>query len=178
MRSFATIVVIALGYLFSAVEASAQTAVVVGSSCVVVNQNLKATDGGIVVNQLECPESPENSFILRYVWLDRTASSLMLVSQFDEALKPLVGDVQTVIRNPVFAQVDTLVQKFGAPPVNVPGTSGMFDKGMRYNIMGKSDAEVQSAGTPMPLKKLKTFKLYDAETTILLPDVDGLREVL
>ena len=178
MRSFATIVVIALGYLFSAVEGSGQTAVVVGSSCVVVNQNVKATDGGIVVNQLECPESPENSFILRYVWLDRTASSLMLVSQFDEALKPLVGDVQTVIRNPVFDQVDTLVQKFGAPPVNVPGTGGMFDKGMRYNIMGKSDAEVQSAGTPMPLKKLKTFKLYDAETTILLPDVDGLREVL
>lgn len=152
MRSFATIVVIALGYLFSAVEGSGQTAVVVGSSCVVVNQNVKATDGGIVVNQLECSESPENSFILRYVWLDRTASSLMLVSQFDEALKPLVGDVQTVMRNPVFAQVDTLVQKFGAPPVNVPGTSGMFDKGMRYNIMGKSDAEVQNAGTPMPLK--------------------------
>ena len=102
MRSFATIVVIALGYLFSAVEGSGQTAVVVGSSCVVVNQNVKATDGGIVVNQLECSESPENSFILRYVWLDRTASSLMLVSQFDEALKPLVGDVQTVMRNPVF----------------------------------------------------------------------------
>lgn len=73
------------GQCFAASGVTAQTAnsVVLGS-CNIVQQNLAVAKGSTVINEVDCvPPSLEDSFSLRYVWLDATTSSLLIAGYFD-----------------------------------------------------------------------------------------------
>jgi hypothetical protein len=166
-----------LAQFFTLTHASAQSAssVVLGS-CNIVQQNLSVTNGSTVINEVDCvPPSVEDSFSLRYIWLDATMSSLLVAGYFDSSIKPLVGTMQTVVKNSVFHRVEEIVHRFGSPISNGP----LLQRGSSYTLMGgRGDISIDNNGDPIPLSVLKKLKIYDAEQAILLPDVNALRTII
>jgi hypothetical protein len=148
-------------------------------SCNIVQQNVTVPSGSTVINQVDCtPQRPEDSFALRYVWLDEVTSSLMIAGHFDPSLRPLVGSIQTVFRNQVYHELQTLTQRFG-------NASTQFSKGSifekveghapKYSIAGaKEDVELESHVGVLPTDALRRLKLYDGSQPIILPDSSAL----
>lgn len=167
------------GQCFAASGVTAQTAnsVVLGS-CNIVQQNLAVAKGSTVINEVDCvPPSLEDSFSLRYVWLDATTSSLLIAGYFDSSLKPLIGSMQSVARNSVFHRLEDIVHRFGTPISDTSGT--VLSKDVEYSLQGsRSEISVSNRGDRLPLDVIKKLKLYDGEQTILLPDTSALQTLI
>src|SRR5215210_1956368 len=110
-------------------------------SCNIVQQNLNVPSGSTIINQVDCThQRPEDSFSLRYVWLDETTASLMVAGQFDPSLKPLVGSVQTVMQNQVYRTVRDITQRFGTPAAGRRDFEAPEGARPDYSIMGPKGA--------------------------------------
>jgi hypothetical protein len=123
-----------LACLPSGAKAQSSSAVVLGS-CNIVQQNLSVAKGSTVINQVDCvPPTLEDSFSLRYVWLDAKTSSLLTAGFFDSSLRPVIGNMQSVLRNSVYHRLDEIVRRFGNPI----GTDfvPIVGKGQPYSLTG------------------------------------------
>jgi hypothetical protein len=165
-----------LACLPSGAKAQSSSAVVLGS-CNIVQQNLSVAKGSTVINQLDCvPPTLEDSFSLRYVWLDAKTSSLLTAGFFDSSLRPVIGNMQSVLRNSVYHRLDEIVRRFGNPI----GTDfvPIVGKGQPYSLTGaRGEVSIDNKGDHLPLSALKKLKLYGGEQTILLPDTSALRSI-
>src|SRR5262245_12879010 len=73
-------------------DARAQTAAVFGS-CNTINQNVTIGQNSTLIVENDCAtDKPENSYRLRYVWLDSKNLSFVLGNYFDQALTKLLGN--------------------------------------------------------------------------------------
>ncbi len=157
-------------------ESNDASAVVLGS-CNVVQQNVTATDQATIINEIDCmPEKPEDSFLLRYLWLDATTSSFVVAGRFDPALARLLSASPVIVRNPVFQKVQEIVIQFGLP-ANSATESLRSD--VHYKIMGKGgEGDIAGSGLQQaPLAALKKLRIYAGEEKIIWPDVPSLRAV-
>ena len=142
------------------------SAVVVGS-CNIVQQNVAASDQATIINEIDClPEKPEDSFLLRYLWLDATTSSFLVAGRFDPALARLLPASPVVIHNPVFQKLRDVVDRFGRPD-QIGGT---------YSLQAKGESAVPAEWTD-PSNTRNKLRVYAAQQDIVWPDVPALGAV-
>ncbi|MGH6844016.1 MAG: hypothetical protein ACRECU_04705 [Methylocella sp.] len=143
-------------------------------SCNVVQQNVTAADNATIINEINCvPEKPEDTFLLRYLWLDATTSSFMVAGRFDPALARLLPANPVVVRNPVYQKLQEIVTRFG----RLESPEGKGDGGpAQYSLMGKGQGEI-TARWQDPSSGLKKMRIYAGEENIILPDVPSLQAV-
>lgn len=160
----------------AATGASDNASAVVLGSCNVVQQNVTAADSATIINEINCvPEKPEDSFLLRYLWLDATTSSFMVAGRFDPALARLLPANPVVVRNPVFQKIQEIVTRFGDP---VNSNTDSLQSDVQYKIMSKGEGEITGDGLQQaPPALLKKLRIYAGEEKIILPDVPALRAV-
>ncbi len=152
------------------------TSVIIGS-CNIVEQNITVGKGATVINQVDCvPPTIEDSFLLRYAWLDESTSSLLVAGHFDSSLRPLIGNVQNILKNAVFRQVEDIVHRFGNP---IRPESDLLQKGTEYSLMGrKGEVTLNNSGQPIPISVLKKLRLYAGSERIILPDISALQTLV
>jgi hypothetical protein len=167
----------------TATGASDNASAVVVGSCNVVQQNVKAADNATIINEINCvPEKPEDSFLLRYLWLDATNSSFMVAGRFDPALARILPANPVVVKNPIFEKVQQIVTRFGLP---INSETESLKSGYSYAIVGKgTSVEARITGNitgeglqQVPLAALKKLRMYAGQERIIWPDVPSLRAV-
>jgi hypothetical protein len=150
-----------------------QNAFVLGSNCVIINQNVS---GASTIEQ-DCPLAPEESFRVRYLWLDAVMTSHLMIGHFDSALTDLIGSSPQVIRNEVYNNVSNIVQKFGTllAPMHPLVESNQY-----FHLSGKgSEAKIPStASSNIPTSVLRKLRLYAGSERIVWPDLAALTTVI
>src|ERR1019366_9447144 len=158
----------------TATGASGNASAVVVGSCNVVQQNVTATDSATIINEINCmPEKPEDSFLLRYLWLDATTSSFMVAGRFDPALARLLPANPVVVRNPVFQKIQEIVTRFGRIDID---SLKALEGPPRYSLMGKGQGGITAQWQDLSTG-LKKLRIYAGEGEIILPDVPSLQAV-
>lgn len=157
-----------LAQSFSAESVSSNANAIVAGPCNIAQQNIAVSGQATIINEIECaPLKPEDSFLLRYLWLDATTSSFLVAGRFDPALERLLPENPVVVNNPVFQKLREIVDKFGRP--NQPPYI------YRYSVLAKGSSaihpkwEIQSENSKL--------RIYAAEQEIVWPDVPALRTV-
>jgi hypothetical protein len=146
-------------------------------SCNNVVQNVKAVDGATIsINNYNCvAEKPEDSFLLRYVWLRAQPSSFLVAGHFDPALARLLPENPVVVRNAVFEKLQEIVTRFGrpfSPKEDFRYSYTLPSKGQQTDNDPRIDARWQK-----PSDFPKKLRIYEDEEDIIWPDVPSLRAI-
>jgi hypothetical protein len=164
---------ILLGAIFLTLDtALGDTAVVIGS-CNIVQQKVTISNGSTVINVCT-PPSIEESFALRFAWLNSDTTSLMMAGYFDPSLRPLFGTEQMVVENAVYNRIKEILARFGSPKRKESDGS----KDSKYRIASGQADDLEFAESSIPTAVLKHARFYDGESTILLPEVGPLATLL
>jgi hypothetical protein len=151
-------------------ESGKASALVVGS-CNVVQQNVTASGGATIVNQIDClPDRPDESFVLRYLWLDAVTSSYLVAGRFDPALAKLLPERPVVVRNPVYDQLREIIEKFGRP-------DHLAGEEPQYSVNGERDNLQTTAKWSASRETRNKLRVYSAEEDIIWPDLSALAAV-
>ncbi|MGD9657680.1 MAG: hypothetical protein AB7U61_08590 [Methylocystis sp.] len=143
-------------------------AILVGP-CNISQQNIAASGESTIINEIECtPQKPEDSFLLRYLWLDATTSSFLVAGRFDPALARLLPETPIVIDNPVFRKLRDLVKRFGR-------SDQKKDDGYIYTVSAKGSNAMSAKWTPSDERS--KLRVYAGEENIVWPDVYALHTV-
>src|SRR5215470_2153831 len=150
--------------------AVAQTSLAIGT-CIIVNQNVKLEKGATLnIENNDCtPQSPEKSYILKFIWLDSKNISYLTSGYYDSALRAVLGNSPIVFRNPVHATLTELVRSFGLKP---DGNSTFFGEKLENTIQTAD----RTASSPydlaaIPVADLRKLQFYAGEQLILWPDI-------
>jgi len=154
------------------------TAGVLGS-CNLVIQNFKADIGARVLNQLDCPLSPTESFGVKYLWLDEVSTSFLISGYFDKSLNRLVGDAPLIVKNPVYIRAQEIIDRFGE---RVHGDSEILRQSTAFGLQTSKQDELgaiikTTELSNIPARVLQKMKIYRSEP-LLLPDLPALRTLV
>lgn len=112
--------------------AHAQTSLVYGN-CNVVNQSVAISDGSVLNQSIDCvPRSVENSFRLRYVWLDEMSFSLLISRTPSEPMDALLGKHPLIVKNEIYAELKEIWLRFAQP------ASSFKHSGLTTQVLGQS----------------------------------------
>jgi pimeloyl-ACP methyl ester carboxylesterase len=139
----------------------------------VVQQNVTASDRPIIINEIDyVPKKPEDSFLLRYLWLDATTSSFLIAGRFDPGLARLLPANPIVIHNPVFQKLLDVVNRFGHLEGLKTNLSGVL-----YTLQTTNDLIDIDGKWRDPSDARNKLRIYAAEQDIVWPDEPGLRAI-
>jgi hypothetical protein len=114
-----------------------------------------------------------DTFQLRYLWLDATASSFLIANRFDPGLERVLPANPIVVHNAVFQKLGEIVTRFGHME------ELLLDPNMsNYQYLQTSGNEVSYInGKWRGPREVGQLRLYAAEDDIIWPDEVNLRTV-
>jgi pimeloyl-ACP methyl ester carboxylesterase len=116
----------------------------------------------------------EESFLLRYIWLDATSSSFLIAGRFDPGLARLLPSNPIVIHNPVFEKLKDIVNRFGHLE-GLPGDPNL--SGVMYTIQTPNDFDYINGMWRDVSDLSNRLRILAAGEDIVWPDEPGLRAV-
>jgi hypothetical protein len=135
----------------------------------------KALERIEIINEIDyVPKKPEDSFLLRYLWLDATTSSFLIAGRFDPGLARLLPANPVVIHNPVFRKLRDIVNRFGHLEglKTDPNLSGVM-----YTLKTSNDLIDIDGKWRDPSEARNKLRIYAAEEDIIWPDEPALRAI-
>jgi hypothetical protein len=159
-------------------RAIAQTAIAAGK-CIIVNQNIKLESGAtLIVENNDCSDgTPENSYVLRFFWVDSKNISMIMAGYYDSALQSVLGRAPKLFTNEVHKVLKEIVASFGTLPA---GYGNMFFGSSLTNTVQSATKTASGPRTGLheiPAHELRKLKFYTGEQKILWPDIAASKAV-
>jgi hypothetical protein len=151
-------------------------------TCADKTGEIRSKDGTAQINQLQCGNQ---SFSVRFLWLDHVLTSYLAIDYFDNSLKALVGNNPLVIHNEVHKRTSEIVRRFGVPLTaeselfkQVTQTEPEMDTFFAVESNKGTTAKIKNSGAAnIPPSALRQLKLYLGSERILWPDLTALKTV-
>ncbi|MCP4318700.1 MAG: hypothetical protein GY789_22565 [Hyphomicrobiales bacterium] len=174
-KAFASIAAAALFGLAACAPASAIN--IVNGDCNIIIQNVQVGEGTLEIPEAGCNRTrPEDSFRVRYFWLDSLSLSFLMAGYADENLRQIAGSSPQMWRGGIYPVLSEILDRFGERPgpnskLLYPGyTARLLTRG------GTGEDHNFRYFKDIPETVRRNLQIYNGYHPILWPDIDGVRE--
>ena len=100
-----------------AASAPASAINIVNGDCNIIIQNVEVGDGTLEIPEAGCNQTrPEDSFRVRYFWLDSLSLSFLMAGYADENLQQIAGRSPQMWRGSIYPVLSEILDRFGDRP--------------------------------------------------------------
>ena len=138
MRKWSSLTFLLLSYNITTIPSHGDTSVVIGN-CNITNQGIIIKDGSVLNQVIDClPKKAEDSFRVRYVWLNDLSFSFLISQVPTRSLDALLGSSPIIVKNEVYTEIEYIWSRFGRT-LETERISGVNTD--IYGLKGKSTSD-------------------------------------
>jgi hypothetical protein len=150
---------------------------IVNGDCNIIVQNVQIGSGTLQIPEAGCNRTrPEDSFRVRYFWLDSLSLSFLMAGYADENLKQIAGRSPQMWRGGIWPVLREVLDRFGERP---GPDSELLYPGYTARVLSREGAAEDYTyryfkDIPDPVRR--NLRIYNAFHPIIWPDIEAIHQ--